>query len=197
MCSTPPRNISNVQHTTSKYFKCAARHLKIFQVCSILPRNTFRCAAHHLEKYFKCVAHHLEIFQTRRSPPRNIMRSDKTACTEGSRPCGFLGGGFELTRTFSLYRYKGPRALTLPGSVSLPWHLSRVYGFLTGWPSNRVHPCHKTLIAALAEPRPVAGLIGMAVQQPRTVCDTAAVVYTGSECCSVIPGLLITLWLKC
>ena len=158
-----PQNISDVQHTTSKYFKCAAHHLEIFQMCSTPPQNISDVTAYHLEifqmcstpprnisnvqhttsKSFKCVAHHLEIFQTRHTPPRNIMRSDKTACTEGPRPCGFSGGGFESTRAYSLYRYKGSRALNLPGSASLPRHLSQVYEFSTGWPSNRERPCHQ------------------------------------------------------
>ena len=152
MCSTPPQNISDVQHTTSKYFRCAAHHLEIFQMCSTPPRNIsdvqhttskyFRCAA-HTSKYFKCAAHHLEKFQVRSTPPRNITRSDKTARTAGPRPCGFSGAGFESTRAFSLYRYKGPRALNLPGSVFLLRHLSQVYEFSTGWPSNRQRPCHQ------------------------------------------------------
>ena len=103
----------------------------MFQTCSTPPRNISTC-----------VAHHLEIFQTRSTPPRNITRSDKTACTEGPWPCDF-GGGFESTRAYSLCRYKGPRALNLPGSVSLPRHFSWVYEFSTGWPSNRERPCHQ------------------------------------------------------
>ena len=104
----------------------------------------------------------------------------------------FFGGGgdFESTRTFSLYRYKDSRALNLSGGVSLPRHLSRVFN---GLAEQLGIPLPPTLTAALAEPRRLADLTGMAVQQPRTVCDIAAVVYTMSECCSVIPGLLVTL----
>ena len=104
MCSTPPRNTSDVQHITSKYFRCAAQHPEIFQMCST-PRRNISDVQHTTWEYFERAAH-------------------------------------------QAWQY----------------------------------------VQALA------------VQQPHTVCDTAAVVYTGSECCSVIPGLLITfksLWFTC
>ena len=43
-----PRNISKVQHTTSKCFKCVAHHREIFQTRST-PSECFERTAHHPE----------------------------------------------------------------------------------------------------------------------------------------------------
>ena len=80
MCRTQPRNISDVQHTTSIYFRRAAHHLDIFQMYNTPPRyisdvqhitsKHFKCAAHTWE-YFERAAHHLEKFQVRSTLPGN------------------------------------------------------------------------------------------------------------------------------
>ena len=143
-CAQHLSNNSNVQHTTSKYFKCAAHHLELLQMCSRPPGNILNAQHTMYLENFKCAAHHLEIFQTSLTPPRNITRSDKIACTEDLDPVAFWGVASSRQGHFHhTVNYKGPRTLNLPGSVSLPRHLSRVYGFSTGWPSNRVHPCHQ------------------------------------------------------
>ena len=71
-----PQNISNVQHTTSKYFRCAEHHLKIFQMCSTPPQN-ISDVQHTTSKYFRCAAHHLEIFQMCSTPPQNIVTAKR------------------------------------------------------------------------------------------------------------------------
>ena len=48
MCSTPPRNILNAEHTTSKYFKRAAHPRNVSNVQHTTPKK-LRRAAHHLE----------------------------------------------------------------------------------------------------------------------------------------------------
>ena len=165
-----PRNISNVQHTTSKYFKCVAHHLEIFRTRSTPSRSIsnaqhttakyFKCAAHRLEifqmcstppQYFERAAHHRGIFRTRSTPSRNISNAQHTTAKCFKRTAhhlemlhdqirqrvpkdlhsvAFLGAVASSRQGpfHSLCRYKGPRALNLPGSVSLPRHLTRVYG---------------------------------------------------------------------
>ena len=62
LCSTPPRNILNAEHTTSKYFKRAAN-----------PRNVSN-VQHTTLKKLRRAAHHLEIFsdQIREYVPNDL-----------------------------------------------------------------------------------------------------------------------------
>ena len=61
------KNISNLQHTPSKYFKFATHPFKIFQMCNT-PLQNISNLQHTPSKYFKFATHPFKIFQICNTP---------------------------------------------------------------------------------------------------------------------------------